>query len=258
MLTISSTMKATLPKALLLDLDDTILDDSGRIAECWRHSCRAHSAQLPDIDLELFYATIDRESRSFWADPDRHRVGRLDLLAARSEVVARALAKLGIENREIAGAIADAFGMARDRAIEPCVDAIDTLRWLRSIGCRLALLTNGAARPQQAKIERFGLAEFFEHILIEGELGFGKPDPRVYLTALDHLALAPADVWMIGDNLEWDVAAPQRLGIFGIWVDYAGTGLPAGHRVCPDRIIRSLSEVRQWAAPAESFASPQL
>jgi putative hydrolase of the HAD superfamily len=146
--------------------------------------------------------------------------------------------------------------MARDRAIEPCADAIDTLSWLRSTGCRLALLTNGAAQPQRAKIERFGLAEFFEHILIEGERGFGKPDPRVYLTALDHLALAPADVWMIGDNLEWDVAAPQRLGIFAIWVDRAGTGLSAGHRVRPDRIIRRLSEVRQWVAPAESLGPP--
>ncbi len=57
---------------------------------------------------------------------------------------------------------------------------------------------------------------------------------------------------MVGDNLEWDVAAPQRLGIFGIWVDYAGTGVPAGREIRPDRIIRSLSEVRQ-ATPAEEF-----
>jgi putative hydrolase of the HAD superfamily len=96
MLTISSTMKATLPKALLLDLDDTILDDSGRISECWQHACRAHSAQLQEIELELLCATIERESRWFWGDTGRHRTGRLDLLAARSEVVARALAKLGI------------------------------------------------------------------------------------------------------------------------------------------------------------------
>jgi putative hydrolase of the HAD superfamily len=244
------TLAAALPQALLLDLDDTILDDSGRIAECWQHACRAHREKLTGIEEESLYATIDRESRRFWGDADRHRTGRLDLHSARSEVVAQALGKLGIDDREAAAAIAAAYGRARDEAIEPCADAIDTLRWLRARGCRLALLTNGAAHAQRAKIERFALAGFFEHILIEGELGFGKPDRRVYETALDRLDVEPPDVCMIGDNLEWDVAAPQRLGICGVWVDYAKTGLPPGCKVCPDRIIRSLSEVRRWA-PAE-------
>ena len=48
---------------------------------------------------------------------------------------------------------------------------------------------------------------------------------------------------MVGDNLEWDVAAPQRLGIVGIWLDVLGTGLPEASAVTPDRIIRSLSEL---------------
>jgi putative hydrolase of the HAD superfamily len=48
---------------------------------------------------------------------------------------------------------------------------------------------------------------------------------------------------MVGDHLEWEVAAPQRLGIFAIWHDALGRGLPAGSPVKPDRIIRSLSEL---------------
>ena len=31
---------------------------------------------------------------------------------------------------------------------------------------------------------------------------------------------------MVGDNLEWDVAAPQRLGMSGVWIDARGRGLP--------------------------------
>ena len=33
---------------------------------------------------------------------------------------------------------------------------------------------------------------------------------------------------MVGDNLEWDVAEPQRQGIYGIWIDIRGRGLPPG------------------------------
>ena len=48
---------------------------------------------------------------------------------------------------------------------------------------------------------------------------------------------------MIGDNLEWDVRAPQSLGIYSIWVDHAGQGIPPGSGVVPDLIIRTLSNL---------------
>jgi len=48
---------------------------------------------------------------------------------------------------------------------------------------------------------------------------------------------------MLGDNLEWEIAAPQRLGIYAIWYDGYSAGLPPGCQVRPDRIIRSLPEL---------------
>ena len=48
---------------------------------------------------------------------------------------------------------------------------------------------------------------------------------------------------MVGDHLEWDVGAPQRLGVTGIWVDGAGAGLPDQSAVVPHRIIRAFPEL---------------
>jgi putative hydrolase of the HAD superfamily len=48
---------------------------------------------------------------------------------------------------------------------------------------------------------------------------------------------------MVGDNLEWEVVVPQRLGIYAIWMDVHGEGLPPGSPIKPDRIIRSLAEL---------------
>jgi putative hydrolase of the HAD superfamily len=48
---------------------------------------------------------------------------------------------------------------------------------------------------------------------------------------------------MVGDNLEWEVAAPQRLGIHAIWFDAHGAGLPEGSAIRPDRVVRKLSEL---------------
>ncbi len=50
---------------------------------------------------------------------------------------------------------------------------------------------------------------------------------------------------MIGDDLERDIGGAQKLGIFGIWVDWGGTGLPKSTHVQPDKIIGTLSELLQ-------------
>jgi putative hydrolase of the HAD superfamily len=110
-------------------------------------------------------------------------------------------------------------------------------------GIRLALITNGNADLQRRKINRFGLEPYFDYILVEGEFGVGKPDARVYQHVLEQLKVKPNQAWMIGDNLEWDVVAPQRLGIFGVWNDFARKGLPESSTVQPDRIIHTITEL---------------
>jgi len=239
-----------LPAGFLLDLDDTILDDSSNIDQCWRDACAANASELGGLDLSVVVDTIRHTSRWYWSDPDRHRDGRLELDAARREVVRLALLELGMKDAAVAAKIGDAYGYQRDSGMEPLPDAIDTVRWLKESGCALALLTNGAGPAQRKKIARFGLAEFFDIILVEGEVGFGKPDPRVYQLALSELDLAPRDAWMAGDHLDWDVAAPQQLGLFTIWIDRQGRGLPPQSSVRPNRIVRALSELRLDASRA--------
>ena len=104
-------------------------------------------------------------------------------------------------------------------------------------------MTNGEAETQRAKINRFGLEQIFDVILIEGELGYGKPKQQVYYDALNALKLAPERVWAVGDNLEWDVWGPQQLGIYSIWNDYKDKGLPLSSKIVPNRIIKSIVEL---------------
>ncbi len=104
------------------------------------------------------------------------------------------------------------------------------------------MMTNGAAQSQRAKIERFGLAPYFQHIVIEGEFGCGKPDPRVFGALLEALGAKPAEAWAVGDNIEFDVFGAMDAGIHGIWVDPSGSELPEDARK-PDRVIASIREL---------------
>jgi putative hydrolase of the HAD superfamily len=232
------------PRAILLDLDDTILDDSSGIMSCWREACVSHCSTMDGLDPETVFKAIDNIREWYWSDPERHRIGRLELAWARGEVVRLALEGIGVDDPDLAARIGTTYHALRDRSIRPIENAVATVCWLRERGCKLAMLTNGGSRAQRDKIDRFDLAPLFDVILIEGEVGFGKPDPRIYARALDQLNVTAGETWMVGDNLEWDVAAPQREGIAGIWIDARGSGVPAGRAVQPDRIINRLADLR--------------
>jgi len=156
----------SLPRAILLDLDDTILDDSGGVIACWRDACLAHRSSMNGLDADTVFEAIDRTREWYWSDPERHRVGRLELAWARGEVVRLALAELGVDDEGLARQIGDTYHALRDDAIKPFDDAVPTVQWLRAQGCRLALLTNGGSKGQRLKIDRFDLAPLFDAILI--------------------------------------------------------------------------------------------
>jgi FMN phosphatase YigB (HAD superfamily) len=52
--------------------------------------------------------------------------------------------------------------------------------------------------------------------MVKGEHGFGKPEERASTHAMKVLEVGPHETWMVSDNLEWEVVAPQRLGIHGM------------------------------------------
>ena len=232
-----------LPKGILFDLDDTIIAFGASADPTWRRVCEAGARCLPGVSAEMLYDAIGVSRRWFWDDPERHRSGRLDLDQARRRVVGRAFTELGLGDAAVAHEMADRYSARREEAIEIFPGALDALTYFAGHDVRLALVTNGQSHKQRAKIERFGLEPFFDAVLIEGEQGFGKPDERVYVRALEQLGLSGWEVWSVGDNLEWDVAGPQQLGAFGIWNDHRREGLPPGSTIVPDRIVHSIAEL---------------
>jgi putative hydrolase of the HAD superfamily len=234
-------------KALLVDLDDTLLDYSGGVEQCWEAACATAAGEVAQAPL---LAALAETRRWFWSDPERHRRERVDMPRAWARIATHALERCGGDAR-LGAAIAEAFASRRRAVMTLFPDALDFLDALRARGVPLALVTNGDAREQRLKIECYDLARFFEAIVIEGERGHGKPDAAAYGAALSALAVAPGpEVWMVGDHLEFDVAGPQRLGLRGAWLDRPGLGLPPDSPVRPDRIVRGLGDMLAQALGA--------
>jgi len=232
-----------LPAAILLDLDDTILAYGGA-EECWRTVCSMFVSQVGVSSVEELLATINGVREWYWSDLERHRQGRLVMQETRRKIVSMAFSNLGIDCPDVARDLADTYAAVREGGVKPFPGAIDTIQHFRNRGVRLGLVTNGGSEMQRGKLERFGLESYFDCILIEGEFGVGKPDERVFCHMLEQFGVAASDTWMVGDDLQRDIAGAQVLGMFTIWVDWRGNGLPESGPVRPDRIIRSITELR--------------
>src|SRR5262249_6808601 len=239
-------LMTALPKAILFDLDDTLIRAYAQPEEAWTRLLHVFAVHLDAPDaaaIERVRVAVMEASRSFWNDQKAAAKWRLDIPQARRLAVRQGLARLGKNEEVLADKIADAFTEMRRNEYRLYPDAHATVDALRDAGVKLALVTNGASEIQRDKIARFDLEHRFHHIQIEGEFGQGKPELAVHRHALEKLGCEACDAWMVGDNYEWEVVAPQKLGMCGIWYDPFGAGIPAHAAAKPTRVIKRLSEL---------------
>lgn len=232
------------PKVILFDLDDTLISFDGVSNQAWNESCM----QLMDsyelsINSGELVEHIQDAREGYWSNPERHRLGRSNLLFARREIAAIAMKKLNIFNESLSNELADIYSVKREQMIHLFPNTISTLEKLKETGIRLGMITNGTCESQRRKIKRFGLAKYFDQILIEGEVGCAKPDIRIYKSALLFFNVSPNETWMVGDNLVWDIKAPQSLGIYGIWHNHFNKRLPKNSAIIPNKTINDISQL---------------
>ena len=231
------------PEAILFDLDDTIIAHTAVAGDLWQSLCFEYAGVIGRVDSNELLRTIDNVRDWFWADPERHRQKRLNLFQARRELLEFTFSEIGLDDISIAHQIADKYSTRREEIAELFPGSLDTLEYFKTLDIKMALVTNGASDLQRAKIERFGLSRFFDYILVEGEYGVEKPDKSVFLHALNILEVNGEDTWMIGDDLNRDIAGAQNVGVFSVWNDWRKKGLPDNTSIKPDRTITAISEL---------------
>jgi putative hydrolase of the HAD superfamily len=158
----------------------------------------------------------------------------------RTDVWRLALAGQGIEDEGLALELGEAFGRERRARHEAFEDARAVVFELAARH-RLGLITNGALCLQREKLESSGLAALFEVTVISGELGYGKPDPRVFACALERLGTRPAETVMVGNSLKHDIAGALDAGLRAVWVNRDGD--PDAELPAAARRVRSLAEL---------------
>jgi putative hydrolase of the HAD superfamily len=94
----------------------------------------------------------------------------------------------------------------------------EALSQARAAGWSLAVVTNGPTSTQDQKIRATGLGELADAVCIAGEVGASKPDPLMFTEAARRAGTSLAGAWMIGDNLDADIAGAQGVGARTVWL----------------------------------------
>ena len=229
------------PRALFLDLDETLVDrlDPSVISQ----TCAAIASLYPELD-EARLAAANREVwDAYWPEVEhRWTLGELDGAAVSLEAWRRALRKCGCTDASVAEHTARIFRQQSCAAYRLFDDTHDLVAAAKGARIPLALITNGASDTQRDKLAALGIGHWFDTVVISGEVGLAKPDPRIFEVAVEALAVERDAVWHVGDSLSSDVAGARATGLTAVWLNRSGLARAADDPE-PDIEIRSLSEL---------------
>lgn len=122
------------------------------------------------------------------------------------------------------------------------IDLLTELKQSYEIG----LVTNGVAAWQYDKLEAMGISQLFEpgSIFISEEVGYEKPDPEIFLKALEHFQVLPEEAVFVGDSWRNDIEGSSKVGIKSIWHNDGNDGFPDNHLLLGK--IANIFELRKY------------
>ncbi|HEY7202911.1 MAG TPA: HAD family hydrolase [Methylomirabilota bacterium] len=215
---------------MLLDFGGT-LDADGltwkeRFYRLWRDEAAAESRETFD---PIFYAADDA------------LVGAIPITLSFDATVRRLVsgiaAALAVRDGRVIARVADRFLADAHRHLERNRALLERLR----SRYRLGIVSNFYGNLETV-CHNVSVRPLLEIVVDSERVGISKPDPRIFMKALDGLGVEPADAVFVGDSAARDMAGARALGMRHIWL----TGEPAsfGGPCCPgDAIIQTFPDV---------------
>ena len=95
------------------------------------------------------------------------------------------------------------------------------------------------------RLEKFGILQYFTHVVSSWDIKVMKPDTRIYEYALKTANCLPHEAVMIGDRIDNDIAPAKSVGMRTVWIKqgFGRLQTPLCEQDVPDYTIEHLSEL---------------
>jgi len=231
------------PELILFDLDDTLMAFDFVSKKAWDNAVELFIQEKEvNIEKDILLKKIHETRKWYWADPERHKTGRRNMINARREVVKLALKDYSNIKISELEEIADNYTQMHEKLWHLFDGVEETLQSIKRNNIKLGIMTNGTSGSQRGKLKRFNIEKYFDYFFIEEEVGYGKPDIKIYEYMLKETKTDCSKIIMVGDNLIWDIEPPQKLGIYTIWINTKGDILE-DYNIKPDKLIHKISDI---------------
>ena len=203
-------------KAVLIDIDDTLLDFKKCAEQSILKSASEINITLPSNIMEIF----TRHNDGWW-----HRIERGEVTKAQL----RQLRFNGIFD-EI-GVVADGadFDDRFKRNLGDTCVKIDGAKELLDYLSRYKLYVASNAHDenyQRGRLTKAGFIHYFDGLFVSGQMGANKPTKEFFDRAMSVMGdISPSEIVMIGDSLTADVSGAKAYGYHTIWFDKYGVGV---------------------------------
>ncbi|MBU7592365.1 HAD family hydrolase [Metabacillus halosaccharovorans] len=189
-------------KAVLFDLDGTLLDRDESIKRFIHNQYQRLNKYLCHIPKDTYIQRfIELDNRGYvWKD----------------KVYQQLSEEFQISGIKWEGLLQDYINKFKDYCV-PFDNLIQMLEELKSSNLKLGIITNGYGQFQMDNIKALGIENYFEVILVSELEGLKKPDPKIFIRALEQLNASPEQSIFLGDHPKNDVKAAQNVGMKGIW-----------------------------------------
>lgn len=230
----------SLIKAILFDIDNTLLDFDGYVKESLKEGFAEFGLGEYNDGVYRVFEEINTE---LWHRIELGTLSYEELMRIRWNTVFSAL---GIEYD---GVKFEKYFKGRlfDSGIK-VKGAEEILEYL-SGRYILAAASNGPYLQQENRLRISGLDRFFSHVFVSESIGYSKPKKEFFehcAEALNKYAakpLLPCEIMMIGDSLTSDIRGAKDMGYLTCYFDKRGIGDP--ENITPDYVIKELSRLKE-------------
>ncbi len=189
--------------AVLFDLDDTLIDRA-RMLEGYARTFEADFRErLDDVSVDGVARVLRR------ADRGGYHQGRRS---------ADLVAWLRWKRRPRTEELDQHWDERTPAAAAPSEGARETLQALRDRGLPTGVVTNGRERAQREKLQRSGLLELLDAVVISESAAIEKPEPGIFALAVAQLGASPGETWFVGDHPRNDVLGALAAGLVAVWL----------------------------------------
>ncbi len=164
------------------------------------------------------------------------------------------MSDIGVFSQSIYDECCQIYETEKLKAVDPYPNAIPTIRELKKMGLKIAILTDAHSTNAKKRVEKIGLSQWLDALFCADITGSSKPSHKTFLFALESLGLQPCETLFVGDSLRRDIVPSKTLGMLTAYAAYGDRNndtYKQHETTSPDFILNNISEILDIIEPGK-------